>query len=82
MEFPVIFLGASPKDIPAMYSLMNYGGYALGTWYPMDGFYELILAMKKHPRTGALKTNDRQLNSDLETLVCREIRCQENIVCS
>ena len=28
MEFPVIFLGASPKNIPALYSLMNYGGYA------------------------------------------------------
>lgn len=47
MEFPVIFLGASPKKIPALYSLMNYGGYALGTWYPMGGFYQLILAMKK-----------------------------------
>ncbi len=47
MEFPVIFLGASPKNIPAMYSLMNYGGYALGTWYPMGGFYELVLAMQK-----------------------------------
>ena len=46
MEFPVIFLGASPKNIPALYSLMNYGGYALGTWYPMGGFYQLILAMK------------------------------------
>lgn len=47
MEFPVIFLGASPKDIPALYSLMNYGGYALGTYYPMGGFYQLVLAMKK-----------------------------------
>lgn len=47
MEFPVIFLGASPKNIPALYSLMNYGGYALGTWYPMGGFYQLVLAMKK-----------------------------------
>ncbi len=47
MEFPVIFLGASPKKIPALYSLMNYGGYALGTWYPMGGFYQLILAMQK-----------------------------------
>jgi len=47
MEFPVIFLGASPKKIPAMYSLMNYGGYALGTWYPMGGFYQLVIAMKK-----------------------------------
>jgi len=47
MEFPVIFLGAAPQNIPALYSLMNYGGYALGTWYPMGGFYQLILAMKK-----------------------------------
>lgn len=47
MEFPVIFLGASPKKIPALYSLMNYGGYALGTHYPIGGFYQLVLAMKK-----------------------------------
>lgn len=46
MEFPVIFLGASPRKIPAMYSLMNYGGYALGTWYPKGGFFELVKAMK------------------------------------
>ena len=47
MEFPVIFLGASPKNIPALYSLMNYGGYVLGTHYPMGGFYSLVSAMKK-----------------------------------
>ncbi|QNL51695.1 phytoene desaturase [Olivibacter sp. SDN3] len=45
MEFPVIFLGAMPKDIPALYSLMNYGGYKLGTWYPMGGFIKIIDAM-------------------------------------
>ncbi|MCJ8152662.1 phytoene desaturase family protein [Chryseobacterium sp. SSA4.19] len=47
MEFPVIFLGAAPKDIPALYSLMNYGGYKLGTWYPMGGFSKIIGAMKE-----------------------------------
>lgn len=47
MEFPVIFLGASPKKIPALYSMMNYGGYVLGTWYPMGGFYQLVLAMHR-----------------------------------
>lgn len=47
MEFPVIFLGASPKQIPALYSLMNFGGYKLGTHYPMGGFYQLVLAMQK-----------------------------------
>lgn len=47
MEFPVIFLGASPKKIPALYSLMNYGGYALGTHYPMGGFHQLVRAMQQ-----------------------------------
>ncbi|RZJ38222.1 MAG: phytoene desaturase, partial [Chryseobacterium sp.] len=45
MEFPVIFLGAAPKDIPALYSLMNYGGYRLGTWYPIGGFIKIIESM-------------------------------------
>lgn len=26
---------------------MNYGGYRMGTWYPMGGFYQLVLAMQK-----------------------------------
>lgn len=46
MEFPVIFLGAAPKDIPALYSLMNYGGYKLGTWYPIGGFIRIIESMQ------------------------------------
>lgn len=46
MEFPVIFLGAAPAEIPALYSLLNYGGYCLGTHYPIGGFGEVIRAMQ------------------------------------
>ena len=46
MEFPVLFLGAMPKDTPALYSLMNYAGLKLGTWYPKGGFASVIQAMK------------------------------------
>lgn len=46
MEFPVIFLGAMPRDIPALYSLMNYGGYVLKTWYPVGGFIKIIEGMQ------------------------------------
>ena len=45
MEFPVLFLGAMPQDTPALYSLMNYAGLKLGTWYPMGGFGKVISAM-------------------------------------
>ncbi len=46
MEFPVLFLGAMPQDTPALYSLMNYAGLKLGTWYPSGGFGKVIDFMK------------------------------------
>jgi phytoene desaturase len=46
LEFPVLFLGASPDKIPALYSLMNYADMSLGTWYPMGGMYRVIEGMK------------------------------------
>lgn len=47
MEFPVLFLGAMPQDTPALYSLMNYAGLKLGTWYPQGGFGKVIDAIAK-----------------------------------
>ncbi len=45
LEFPVLFLGATPEKTPAMYSLMNHADLALGTWYPMGGMHEIIKGM-------------------------------------
>jgi phytoene desaturase len=47
VEFPVLFLGATPEKTPAMYSLMNYADMALGTWYPMGGMGKIIEAMQR-----------------------------------
>jgi len=47
MEFPVLFLGGTARNTPALYSLMNYAGLKLGTWYPMGGFGKVIGAMQK-----------------------------------
>jgi phytoene desaturase len=46
MEFPVLFLGAKPAHIPALYSLMNYAGLKLGNWYPIGGFGKVITVMQ------------------------------------
>lgn len=46
LEFPVLFLGATPQKIPALYSLMNYADLSLGTWYPMGGMHEIVKAFK------------------------------------
>ena len=46
IEFPVLFLGAMPKDTPALYSLMNYSALSQGTWYPMGGIHKIVEALK------------------------------------
>ncbi len=45
LEFPVLFLGAMPNDIPALYSLMSYADLVGGTWYPKKGMYSIIDGM-------------------------------------
>lgn len=45
LEFPVLFLGATPQNTPALYSLMNYADMALGTWYPQGGMHKIIEGM-------------------------------------
>jgi phytoene desaturase len=45
LEFPVLFLGATPQNTPAMYSMMNYADLVLGTWYPQGGMNEIVKAM-------------------------------------
>lgn len=47
MEFPVLFLGARPKNIPALYSLMNYAALELGTFYPMGGMRKITEGMQQ-----------------------------------
>lgn len=45
IEFPVLFLGATPQNTPALYSLMNYADMGLGTWYPMGGMHKIVEGM-------------------------------------
>ncbi|MDO3627989.1 NAD(P)/FAD-dependent oxidoreductase [Mucilaginibacter sp. BT774] len=45
LEFPALFLGATPQNTPALYSMMNYADLVLGTWYPMGGMHEIVKAM-------------------------------------
>ena len=55
LEFPILFLGATPKETPALYSLMNYGDIKLGTWYPEGGMYSIVKAMVDLAKTLGVK---------------------------
>lgn len=41
-SFHSMFLGLSPFDAQAMYSLITYADLALGMWYPMGGIYRIV----------------------------------------
>ncbi|NVO21602.1 MAG: phytoene desaturase [Bacteroidetes bacterium] len=45
LEFPILFLGGTAQNTPALYSLMNYGDIKLGTWYPKGGMYKVVEGM-------------------------------------
>ncbi len=45
LEFPVLFLGAKPSDVPYFYNFMNYADMVLGTWHIEGGIFRLVDAM-------------------------------------
>jgi phytoene desaturase len=67
LEFPVLFLGATPQKTPALYSLMNYADMALGTWYPMGGMFNIVEAMAALARELGVEIKLNQEVSKIET---------------
>lgn len=73
LEFPVLFLGATPEQTPALYSLMNYADMALGTWYPMGGMHKIIEGMI----TLAISLGvDIRVNSNVEAISLNGIKAK------
>lgn len=79
MEFPVLFLGATPQNTPALYSLMNFSAFSQGTYYPMGGFHEIILGLSKLAKEKGVIINcdsnvDRLniVNGNVENVVVNE----------
>ena len=68
MEFPVLFLGATPENTPALYSLMNYADMALGTWYPMGGMGRVVDGMLNVAKTEGARF---QFNQAVEEVLVR-----------
>ena len=62
MEFPVLFLGATPRNTPALFSLMNHADMALGTWYPTGGMGSVVDAVAEVAREqGAMFTHGAEV---------------------
>ena len=48
LEYTIVFLGGSPYDSPALYSLMSHVDFNLGVWFPIGGgIGQVVEAMVK-----------------------------------
>lgn len=47
LEYPAVFLGASPYMAPALFSLMSYLDCKQGVYYPMGGMYTIVEALQR-----------------------------------
>jgi phytoene desaturase len=67
MEFPVLFLGAMPNQIPALYTLMNYAALSLGTWYPKGGMMKIAEGMEELARSMGVQFRNNAEISHINT---------------
>ncbi len=58
-SFQSMYLGVSPHEAPAIYSMVSYMETGLGIWYPKGGMYSLSLALQKLVKDlgGTIKVN-------------------------
>ena len=45
LEYTVVFLGGSPDNTPALYSIMSHVDFNLGVWYPNEGLGSVVKAL-------------------------------------
>ena len=69
LNFPVLFLGAMPNEIPSLYTLMNYADLELGTWYPEGGMSALAKALVRIAENHGVKFHT---SSAVEKINCEE----------
>ncbi|MBN2874568.1 MAG: phytoene desaturase [Spirochaetales bacterium] len=50
LEYAMVFLGSSPSNAPALYSLMSHVDLNLGVWFPEGGMVSIVLGMEKLAR--------------------------------
>jgi len=47
LEYSMVFLGGSPSNTPAMYSLLSHVDFNLGVWYPVGGMGSVVSALRE-----------------------------------
>ena len=78
LEFPVLFLGATPENTPALYSMMNHADLTLGTWYPMGGMNKIVQGMVRVAKEMGVKIELNTEVNHIEVVNGRATRLHTN----
>jgi 1-hydroxy-2-isopentenylcarotenoid 3,4-desaturase len=66
LQYTMVFLGGSPKNTPALYSIMSHVDLTLGVWYPLKGLNELTKSIEQLCLNQGVKIN---LNESIEKII-------------
>jgi phytoene desaturase len=66
LDFPAVFLGASPYSTPSMYHLMTHVDMNVGVFYPMGGLHTIIEAIERLARANGVEIH---LNSPVSKIL-------------
>ncbi|WP_138315323.1 phytoene desaturase family protein [Rhodoluna limnophila] len=68
LNFPAVFLGASPYDTPSMYHLMTHVDMNVGVFYPMGGFYTVIEAIERLAKQHGVEIHTNSKVTKIQTI--------------
>ncbi|MEY4423788.1 MAG: hypothetical protein RLZZ258_891 [Actinomycetota bacterium] len=67
LNFPAVFLGASPYDTPSMYHLMTHVDMNVGVFYPMGGLYTIIESIERLAKQHGVEIHTNSKVTKIET---------------
>lgn len=65
LGYTMVFLGGSPNNTPALYSLMSHADFNLGVYYPKGGLNAVAVALEKIAKKNKVKI---LLNTDVKKI--------------
>lgn len=71
VQYPLVFLGSSPYNTPAIYNIMSHIDFNMGVYYPQGGIYQITKALQK---VGQKYGASYQTNTDVVKIIVEQGR--------
>ncbi len=69
MQYPLVFLGSSPYNTPAIYNIMSHIDFSMGVYYPQGGIYKITEALASIARKHGAKF---KLNTAVDKIIVKD----------